>query len=214
VEGAEPGFIYLKNAPNPLIDGEKGFLFQPCFFRQAVVEWVPIGKGGGGGSGFAGTHPEMPKNAQRSQDPNGKEIMINPDNGNVYVETRYHVGFIISPDAPPMPAVIPFSSTGHTVSRGWMFLMNQKRIGSSIADSFSVYYHITTRMKSKGQQSWHMFEVKDAGPVVDGVPQTMWVPSKNDYDRGLALYNSLNKGEAKFEEAAPHDDQSRDEIPF
>src|SRR6188768_2299287 len=49
IKGAEAGDILIKNAPRPLIKAEAGFLFQPCYRDEAVIEWLPRGKGGGGG---------------------------------------------------------------------------------------------------------------------------------------------------------------------
>ena len=81
IPGAEPGMGLMKNAPNPLINMEKGILFQPVYNNKAVVEWVPRQSGGGGGGGFVTSYPEMPKNAARVAHPHNpkKTMTINPE---------------------------------------------------------------------------------------------------------------------------------------
>lgn len=213
IEGAQPGMALMKNAPQPLIDMDKGILFQPVYSNKAVVEWVPRNSGGGGGGGFVATHPEMPKSAKLVDDPNNpkKKITINSETGNLLVETRYHGGYIIDESGknPPMPAVIPFSSTGHTVAKGWNFLMAQKAIGGKRADAWAVYYRIKTKLKTRGSQNWYIFDITDAvDPKTNDTPY--WVPSVEDYNRGKALYDSLAAGKVKFEQGAA-DDHSADD---
>jgi len=217
IPGAEPGMALMKNAPNPVINMENGILFQPVYANKAVVEWVPRNSGGGGGGGFAGSYPEMPKNAKKADDPNNpkKKIIVNPETGNLLVETRYHGGFIIDESGknPPMPAVIPFSSTGHTVAKGWNFLMSQKMAGGQRADAWAVYYRIKTKLKTRGSQNWYIFDITDAGEIDPATkqPSTYWVPTVEDYNRGKALYDSLASGKVKFEQGVADDHGAEDD---
>jgi hypothetical protein len=214
IPGAEPGMGLMKNAPNPLINMEDGILFQPVYNNKAVVEWVPRQSGGGGGGGFVTSYPEMPKNAARVADPNNpkKTMTINPETGNILVETRYQGGFVISENNPPMPAVIPFSSTGHTVAKGWNFLMSQKVLQGKRADAWAVYYRIKTKLKTRGSQNWYIFDIQDAGPLDPKTnhPETLWVPTVDDYNRGKALYDSLASGKVKMEQGAADDEVDDD----
>ena len=211
VPGAEPGMILIKNAPNPLIDGEKGFLFQHVASNKAIVEWVPRDSGGGGGQGFVATYETMPASMVMAPSPTDpkKKIAINKDNGNLLVETRYHAGYIIDPEgkAAPMPAVIPFSSTGHTVAKGWNFLMAQQMVGNKVADSWFVYYQIKTKLRSKGTQRWYILDITNAGPVdkITNRPTVLWAPTQADLDRGKALYTSLASGKVKMEQGVAED---------
>lgn len=197
VAGAEAGDIYIKNIHQPLIKGDDGFLFQPCAFYKKIVEWVPRNKGGGSGGGFVGAYDKEPDDAQDAPHPNDPEKKIRVrKNGNWLVDTRYHVGFLIDDETgQPMPAVIPFASTGHTISRGWMFAMSQKHSNGVKADSWAVYYHLKTRLKTRGTQAWYLFDIHDAGQ--DGT--TLWVPSLQDYERGKALNAALESGQRSFE---------------
>jgi len=214
--GAEPGMGLLKNAPNPLIDMDKGILFQPVYANKAVVEWIPRQSGGGGGGGFVGTYPEMPKTATQVPDPNNPKRMltVNKENGNLLVETRYHGGFIIDEEgkAPPMPAVIPFSSTGHTVAKGWNTLMAQKIFEGQRVDSWAVYYRIRTRLKVRGTQSWYIFDITDAATPSEENSHLGYVaPTPSDFDRGKALYDSLASGKMKFEQGVADDGDHDDD---
>lgn len=207
VKGAEPGDIYIKNAPNPVIKGEEGFIFQPCFRDEAVIEWLPRTKGGGGGQGFVARHPanfiaEGKDVVQKPhpEDPK-KKIWVRKSTGNLLVETRYYGGFVIQEDAPPMPLVIPFASTGHTVAKQWNMLIASKIFDGIKADLWAIYYKITTRLVQRGDQSWFLPQITDAGEPDEEtqLPTTMWVPSVADYERGKALADSMTAGTKSFD---------------
>ncbi len=204
VANAEPGDIYIKNGPQPIIRAEEGFIFQPCFRQEAVVEWLPRGKGGGGGGGFVQEHPAgyletHSKEVQQVPKPDdpAKMIWVRKSNKNSLVETRKVGGWAIF-ESGPMPLVIPFQSTGHTVAKQWNMLIASKRLNGVSADIFVVYYRIKTRLKSRGDQSWYLFDITDAGPEHNGLPTTMWAPTMQDIERGRTLYEQLSSGEAKM----------------
>lgn len=212
IKGAEPGDIYVKSLPNPIIKGEEGFLFQPCYFSKGFVEWIPRAKGGGGGGGFVTMHKEEPEDTVSAKDPQNPErnIRQRKSNGNLIVETRYHGGFIIMEDGEPVPCVIPFASSGHTVSKTWMMLMNRKQVNGVKADSFAVYYRFKSISKTKNNNTWSLFEITDAGDEEDGVPTTLWVPTVEDYERGKALHDSLASGTRGFDAAAAGGDETEE----
>lgn len=192
VEGAEAGHIWLRNSAIGTVDGEEGILFQPCYFTADWVEWLPAR------GGYAGRHdggPDEPPahlNAiekEIEEDGNIKKRWVLP-NGNIVVYTRYHIGYVVMEDT-VLPYVIPLSSTGHTVSRGWMTMMNTKKItGGKPAPSWACLYRIKTKFTSNAQGEWFKFEVTDAG----------WVNSLADYERGRALNESFVSGEKKIDE--------------
>lgn len=164
VPGAEVGDIYFKNLTPPIIKGSEGFLFQPVHYRWGFVEWLPRGKGGGGGAGFVAFYDPQnkPKDTAMKPDPMNKERLIEVrKNGNVIVETRYHSGFIISEEEnqPPIACVLPFSGSGHQVSKQWMGMMNRKIVEGKKADSWWCYYRLKTVSKTKNNNTWDLFEV-------------------------------------------------------
>lgn len=193
IEGAEAGHIWLRNSSHGTIDGEEGILFQPCYFTADWVEWLPAR------GGYAGRHdggPDEPPahlNAvekEIEEDGNVKKRWVLP-NGNVVVYTRYHIGYVIFEDGSALPYVIPLSSTGHTVSRGWMTMMNTKKVaGGKVAPSWSCLYRLRTKFKSNAHGEWFTFDVSDEG----------WVQSLEDYERGRSLNASFESGEKKIDE--------------
>jgi hypothetical protein len=190
VEGAEPGAIWLRNSADPVAEGDKGILFQPCYFSKDYVEWVPRNKGGG----FVGRHGELPadvKEVRDEQNPN-KVKYIRP-NGNEVIETRYHAGFVIT-DNGPLPYVIPMTSTAHTSSRQWMVMMNGKQLNGKRLPSWSSIYRLRTKQKTNNAGTWYTWDISDAG----------YVQSTEEYERGKALFNSFTGGEKKFADDEHH----------
>lgn len=190
IQGAEPGDLWLRNSSTPIIKGDEGLLFQPCFFTIDWVEWVPRTKGGG----YIARYPDCPTDVVKTPDQqNPNKIRLMRPNGNEMIETRYHIGFVYLPGQPPQPYVIPFSSTGHTVSRQWMFMMNGKQNAGQPAASFACFYRLKTKQRTKAAGTWFTIDPIDAG----------WVQTEIDYDRGSKLYDQFAAGE-KVVEAPAH----------
>lgn len=206
VQGAEPGDIYFKNLPL-LIKGSEGFLFQPCDYKWGYVEWITRGKGGGGGSGFVAFYPphQKPKDTKMVPDPMNPErqIEVRKDNGNAIIETRYHSGYMIDPDGehPPIGCTLPFSGSGHSVSKTWMGMMNRKITPKGKkAASFMAAYRLVSISKTKNNNTWDLFEVQDAGPEENGLPTTLWLDAEQ-VELGAQLHFALASGEKKIDES-------------
>lgn len=209
VPNAEPGDIWLKGAPEPIVKGgtdREGFLFQPVYFSRCVNEWIPRNPDGSGG-GFVKRHNTVEAKfipgAQEVEIPGDKpgdkprKKFMNADRTHEYIETREHAGFAVPEEGPPIPYIIALSSTGHQTSREWMPLMNRKLLpGNKKAPSWACLYRVQSRLRSRGAQSWFMLQVTDAGPR--GTPA--WV-DKEGYLRGKALYEAFASGSK--EAAAP-----------
>lgn len=181
IPGAQAGHIWLRNSGLPTIDGEEGFLFQPCFFVKTWVEWIPRSMGGG----YAGVHDERPFDAVETPDPQNPDKMqwILPNKHEVK-EVRSHVGYAIIGDQ-AFPYVIPMSGSGHTASRAWMFLMGTKTIGGERAPSWAALYRVKTKFRTNASGEWFTWDVHDAG----------WVQTEAEYNRGAALNLSFATGE-------------------
>lgn len=197
IAGALAGDILIKNAPKQLIKGQQGFLFQSCYFYKDVVEWRPRTQGGGGGTGFvtrykANESKDVP-NAVEVPDPRDptKKIWINDVSKNWLVDTRYHVGFIIDPEVGPIPCYIPFSSTGHSVSKQWMFSMGTKTLNGAPVDMWAIYYLVRTKQRTRNNQTWFVFEPGPGGPN----ESDLWCPTDADFERGKALHDAMSSGE-------------------
>lgn len=189
IEGAKPGYIWMKNAPQPIIKGQDGFLFQSCYFYKKWVEWVPREEGGG----FVANYDEKPKAAVEKpdpRDPSGKKMIWVMPNGNHLRETRYHAGRVHLPGGVRLNYVIPFSSTGHTVSRNWMFMMNSKRdADGNIYPSYASVFKLVTKMRKNKAGTWFVLEASDAG----------FIDSVADYEAGKAIYEAFAAGVMKAE---------------
>lgn len=189
IEGAEGGMIWLKNSPEPFVPGEDGILVQHCHSYKALVEWKPRNNGGG----FMGQHPwsqdpssviEDAKQVPDPRDPANKMMWVRK-NGNEIIDTRYEVVRVFR-DVNRLQYVIPFTSTGHTVAKGWNTLRGQFHLSDGqVAPTFSRLYRLTTKAKTNAKGTWFLFNVDDEG----------WVKSREDYEAGLALFNSFNRGE-------------------
>lgn len=192
IQGAMAGDILLKNSAKPLVKGDEGFLFQPCYFAKAWVIRIPLANGGG----FVGQSNDLPKEAigtPSTRNPSITEYKM--PNGNEVIETRYHSGFVHLDGGTRLPYVIPMSSTGHTASKNWMFLMSNKRIEGKPAPSFASLYRLKTRDRSNASGTWSTWDISDAG----------WVQNEEDYLRGKALFEAFDNG-AKIVEQDTHEE--------
>jgi hypothetical protein len=215
VQGAEAGDILIKNAPRPLIKGDVGFLFQPVFMENAVIEWIDRDAGGGGGGGFVARHPANYISARTAVKDlsNPNRLRSKLDRTHLLVDTRYVGGYLVSEDAPAMPLILPFSSTGLTVARQFNLVLAQKRLNGGPVDIWLVYYRIRTALRTRKDQAWYLFDIKDAGPDLEGMPTTLWAPTEADVVRGKDLAHTLETagGMSQFatrDELAVQDDDS------
>lgn len=199
IDGAEAGMIWLRNSPVPIVDGDEGILFQPCHFHKDWVEWIPRDSGGG----FVARHAECPKNAERIEDPKrpGRVKHVMP-NGNEIVETRYHAGLVYGVTDQPLPYVIPMSRSGHSVSRGWMFMMNGKSLpnGGGTPPSFSCLYRLKTKVRQNVDGEWFTWLVEDAG----------WVENVEQYEAGKRIHDAFASGEKMAD--LPEDAEQVDDV--
>ena len=173
IEGASAGNIWLRNDPDPFIDGEEGMDFQCCFFSKDWVEWRPNREG------FVTRHPERPADAEQvteeGEDGGERQVWKRP-NGNYVVETRYHVGFVHRDGKPPEPYTIPLSSTGHTVSKMWTTAQNKLEGGR--AEWYDVIWTLHVVLRQKGENAWYQYEVSFNRYATDEEAQE----GKNLYD--------------------------------
>lgn len=192
IKGAEAGVIWLKNAPHPIVPGEKGILVQPCAFWKNVVEWIPKNKDGSGG-GYVGEHETMPADAKEVQDKDDPERtrMMSP-RGTEYVETRNHAVIVYTEDGQAFPYLIPLSSSGHSVSRQWMFMMKSKTYEGKVLDSYTVLYRLKTILRTKGTYNWFTFDPKEGGEE----NETLWATDEQVL-AGEALCAAFKKGEKR-----------------
>lgn len=196
IEGAEASAIWLRSASDPIVSGEDGIVFQPCHFSKDWVEWKLRDEGGG----FVARHDARPADAEAVADPKNpnKTRFVRPS-GNEVVETRYHIGYVHVGDQ-RLAYVIPMSSTGHSVSREWMFRMNGKSVGGVKAPTFASLYRLRTKERTNAAGTWFTWDISDEG--------SGWVQSEADYERGRGLHDAFVSGarQAAAPEAPADDD--------
>jgi hypothetical protein len=187
LEGAEAGCIWLRNSDDPIVSGEEGILFQPCFFNKDIVEWIPRDSGGG----FVGRHKVLPTQAKAVEDPKGRRTRFVMPNDNELRETRYHFGYVYEHGGQPMPYVIPMSGSGHQVSKAWMTLMNSK----GEFPSWAHVCRIRTRLNVNNLGEWFGWDISIE----------RWA-NEDEYDLGKKLFASLSAGQRQAEDPLQDDE--------
>lgn len=187
VEGAEPGMIlnkatkklYAGNREEAEAKGLPMLKFQQCGFDHCIVEWVPRDNGGG----FVARHDLQGTVEQTMQalgaklvpdpkDPN-KKVWKSGDGLHDMIDTRYHYGNIVDMDEGIIePAVVAFSSTGHTASREWTTMHDNNKGRTKEGKifkrpSWSKLYTVRSKPKKNTKGDFFVFAIDDAGLVTD-----------------------------------------------
>jgi hypothetical protein len=155
IEGAMPGDIFVA-ATGTLIKGDKGMDVVPFAFQRHFVEWRPRGQGG-----IAGRHEvnNLPGDVEEVEREGRRQLLR--ENGNVLIETRYH--FVL---LGPQAYAIPFSSTGHQVSKQWTFMMSLHRLPDGRPmPAWGRKYRLTTQLKKNALGEWYQFHPVDLSPT-------------------------------------------------
>lgn len=210
VDGAEPGML-MNKATKKLYASDDAqaeanhlplLVFQPCAFDRAVIEWIPRTDGGGfvARHEFKGTVEETMKAIGGKQveitDEKGEKKLVwkTGDGKHDLIDTRYHFGNILEDDGTLVPAVIGMSSTGHTASREWMTLMNQKvKAGDKliVPPSWSKSYIVHSKGKTNNKGDFFVFTVDDNGFIADAAIRA----------DGKALNVAFTKGDVRANDA-------------
>src|SRR5215472_2902560 len=85
IEGAEPGDFWLRNALDPVRNGEEGIVVIPCEMQRAWIEWLPNRQG------FVTRHDAPPVGMKTStiRDDSGREKQVLVTYaGNIIQDTR------------------------------------------------------------------------------------------------------------------------------
>lgn len=159
VEGAQAS-NFFNNVSGETYEGRTdGLIFIPCAYERKIVEWVDRDNGGG----WVAEH-DINSNVLSKATSNSKGKPTNPENGNIYVETAYHYGLMMNPDTGMFSqCVIPLKSTMLKVNRAW----NNEIVSTKIppknevtAPRFLYGYNLTTKIATKGEDSWWVLDFK------------------------------------------------------
>jgi hypothetical protein len=107
------------------------------------------------------------------------------------------------PDGSLQPAVIPFKSTGHTISKGWMVLMNTHRRGGMVMPSFLWLYRLKTVERVKDGNNFFVFDIQNY----------MEVGNMTLAEAGAALNEAFAAGDKKVD-TSNADESGEKQVPF
>lgn len=208
VSGAQPGDFWLKNSVDPIVPGDEGVYFQPAHMYQEWVEWVPRKQGGG----FVGRYPN--DGTDRPPIAEAKRKAVDPENprkvpgwslnGNDLVDTRYVPGHLWR-GGRPIPFVIPFKSTGHSVAKGWMSKQNSCQLGDGTRmPAWANLYELRTVLRKNAQGEWYAIEVGEPISIfsLEG-KKLVGGDSMVAYGLGKSTHHAFVSGE---KQAAPEED--------
>jgi len=199
IQGAEPGMWVLNNPPRLFADTEKGLIFQPCYFWKAIVEWRPRAAGGG----VVNSYEEWPDGAEERPHPEDPSRKIMKLGDNDLVDTRYHAGHIVEEDGSLQPAVIPFKSTGHTISKGWMVLMNAHKRNGLVMPSFTWLYRLKTTTRENVHGSFFVADIQNYTPV----------ENEHLLEAGVNLMLAFQAGDKRADHSGEQQEGGR-QLPF
>jgi hypothetical protein len=222
VEGASAGDWYFRDAPEQIVRGEVGFLFQPLYSQHAFVEWKPERQGF---SGRTYDYFDPPPEAKRRMDPNPetgelREVLGLP-NGNFLEETFYFYGLVGR-----FTWVISFRSTGLTVARRFNKALQFLEYKERPLPIWGSIWRISTVASSNKRGDWYLpsyaLHAKVGG--VDGVqPLTLGTFTKGkelrqqltqDLGSGAKVLEAIGMEPAAPAPAAPTKEALGDDIPF
>lgn len=217
VDGAEPGMLMNKATKKLYAADEEQatanhlplLVFQPVAFDRAIIQWIPRVDGGG----FVARHEFKGSLEETMKAIDGKQVEITDERGDKklvwktgdgkhdLIDTRYHFGNILEDDGTLVPAVIGMSSTGHTASREWMTLMNQKvKVGDKliVPPSWAKSYIVHSKSKSNNKGDFFVFTVDDNGWVQDAAIRAAGKELNAAFGKGDIRANDadLNEGGA------------------
>ena len=228
VEGAEPGYI-LNKATRKLYAPDTGLVVQPWATDRCINQWVPREAGGG----FQGRHP-IQGTVEDSMRALGAEQRPDPKdptkfdwvlpNGHQLIDTRYvyvnelEVEFEKDADGKILgvskvlsasPAVISFSSTGHTVAKKWSTLRNNSVLPNG--QEHPIWFKMYLMSSKPAKNNKGDFFVLDFAELKDGG----WVRDKLVRDKAKNMFESFAKGNLRPDEpSASEDSKENTDVPI
>jgi hypothetical protein len=176
IDGAQPGMIVLSNSAEPLVEGEEGILFQPCWF--GTVWEVRTPKSDQGFPLYIGEYAEP--QAGWEQVKNKNFISYKTPDGNVANEVHQHVGFIHR-NGQIAPYAIKFGSTGIFVSKNFNGLVSGRKTATGRAAArFTFLYRMTVKSQTNQFGEWGQWNISPEGKA-----------SEADLEMGHALWKEM-----------------------
>ena len=176
------------------LDGDEGFLFQPCWYDRNYVEWNTRESGGG----LVTVHPSDSDIIYRAErDSQYRDILTHSDGRTTQlVNTGNHYGFLVV-DGMSHRCVINLSGSQLKNSRAWNNMIHsQYEIGKSgkfSPPSYAYFYRITSKEESNDKGSWYGWNI-----AVDSL-----LKEKIDFEQGQEFAEFCSEGGMKMQLAKP-----------
>lgn len=164
VEGAQPGMIYLDTYHNPLISGDEGILFQPCWFEPRWEVRTP--KESGSSNWVAEFDVPQEGWTKKKAERGGFIYYITPE-GNVANEVHFHAG-LVHLDGNRLPYSIRFSGTGVFHSKKWNGTIAARKTGDGApAARFNFMYRMKVRTQTNNFGEWGQWSISPGGTATE-----------------------------------------------
>tara|TARA_R110000744_G_scaffold94793_4_gene183214 strand:+ start:7091 stop:7852 length:762 start_codon:yes stop_codon:yes gene_type:complete len=197
VEGAKPGMIF-QSASKTLIDGKKGVLVVPCYYKREYLEWSDRGQGSSAPVATHAVNSGIVEQAKRGSD--WKDRL---PNGNYLENTASY--YVLTEDM--QTALIPMKSTQLKVSRAWNSMMNSIKLegknGLFTPSSYSHMYRLKSVQQTNDKGTWFGWSVEKEGPVQD----------KRLYGAAKEFAISCSSGDVKAK-ASEDSTEEKSDVPF
>lgn len=161
VEGAAPGMIYLDTYHSPLISGDDGIYFQPCWFETRWEVRTP--RETGGAANWMGEFNEPQPGWREHKAEKGGYTYYETEDGNIANEIHVHAG-LVHLDGARLPYAIKFAGTGVFISRRWNGQISGRLTAKGEpAARFGFLYKMKVRTQSNNIGEWGQWNISPGG---------------------------------------------------
>jgi hypothetical protein len=162
VEGATPGMIYLDSYHAPLVHGDEGILFQPCWFE---TRWEVRTPRDAGAANWIGEFDEPQPDWTEHRAEKGGYVYYETPDGNIANEIHIHAGMVhIGKER--LPYAIKMAGTGVFISRRWNGQIgSRKTLSGKPAARFNFLYRMRVRTQSNNIGEWGQWNISPGGAV-------------------------------------------------
>lgn len=179
VDGAQPGMIYLDSYHEPLINGDEGILFQPCWFE---TRWEVRTPRESGAANYVAEFDKPQAGWKEMRAEKGNYVYYVTPEGNVANEIHFHAGYVHL-DGSLLPYSIKIAGTGIFYSRKWNGqIASRKTAKGEPAARFGFLYRMRVRTQTNAAGEWGQWAISPGG-----------VASSEDMEKGFKFYKDFEE---------------------